>query len=182
MTDAEFDRMVAEFGRDIYRFCKLETGDPHLGDELYQDTMLMLWERRQKLNPDKNIKSYALSSAIRIWKNQKRKHLRRMALAPQDSLEESQENGFDFSSHNSISGGEDPESLYLKSESGETLRQAVARLPDRYREVIYLYYTAELRPEEISRTLAIPKGTVRSRLRKAKELIKQRLEAMNYEV
>ena len=54
-------------------------------------------------------------------------------------------------------------------------------LPDKYREVIHLYYAAELKPEEIAKTLGIPKGTVRSRLRKAKELLKVRMEAIGYD-
>ena len=73
MTDAEFDRMVRESGRDIYRFCQVETGDANQGDELYQETMLTLWERIKRLDVNDNIKSYALGVAIRIWKNQKRK-------------------------------------------------------------------------------------------------------------
>jgi len=181
VTDAEFDRMVIDFGRDIYRFCKVETGDTTLGDELYQETMLTLWERRKRLDVNNNIKNYALGAAIRIWKNQKRKYARRMRLVPQDSLEGYQEKGKEFSSLESVSEDDNPETRFLRSESGEEVRQAVNALPDKYREVIHLYYAAELKPEEIAKTLGIPKGTVRSRLRKAKELLKVRMEAIGYD-
>ena len=181
MTDAEFDRMVIESGRDIYRFCQVETGDSNLGDELYQETMLFLWERRKRLDAKNNIKSYALGAAIRIWKNQKRKYARRMRLVPQDSLEGYHEKGIEFSSQEPVSENGNPEEKFLRSESSEAVRKAVNTLSDRYREVIHLYYAADLKPEEIAKTLGIPKGTVRSRLRKAKELLKARMEAIGYD-
>ena len=60
-------------GRDILRFCRLTTGDRETGDELYQDTMLILLEKGARLDPVQNTKSYALSVAILLWKNKKRK-------------------------------------------------------------------------------------------------------------
>ena len=64
MTKHEFDQYVFTHGPDILRFCKMTTASDIEGEELYQDTMLTLLEQLNKLDSDKNIKSYALSVAV----------------------------------------------------------------------------------------------------------------------
>lgn len=49
----------------------------------------------------------------------------------------------------------------------ELLRQAVARLKPKWQEVVYLRYFLELSEAETAETLAIPQGTVKSRLHRA---------------
>ena len=74
MTKQEFDRFVSENGKDILRFCRMNTGGTAEGDDLYQDTMLKLWEQADQLNKNDSLKSYALSVSILMWKNKRRKH------------------------------------------------------------------------------------------------------------
>lgn len=57
----------------------------------------------------------------------------------------------------------------------------VGMLEDKFKIPIIMYYTAELSLEEISKALKIPKGTVKSRLHKARQIIKKELEDMGYE-
>ena len=71
MTKQEFNEYVQAQGADILRFCRMTTASKIEGDELYQDTMLKLLEQLQHLNVDKNLKSYTLSVAIFLWKNQR---------------------------------------------------------------------------------------------------------------
>lgn len=71
--------MCRQQGADILRFCRMTTASKIEGDELYQDTMLKLLEQLQHLNVDKNLKSYTLSVAIFLWKNQRRKYARQKA-------------------------------------------------------------------------------------------------------
>ncbi|MBT2758200.1 sigma-70 family RNA polymerase sigma factor [Mesobacillus foraminis] len=62
-----------------------------------------------------------------------------------------------------------------KSEDQE-LAEAVMELPIKYREVIYLFYFEELSIKEISEVTDIKENTVKTRLRRAKDLLKERLE------
>ena len=55
------------------------------------------------------------------------------------------------------------------------LRQALAGLPDPYRQVVVLHYFADLSVEEISGLLEIPTGTVKSRLSRARAALAERL-------
>ena len=69
----------------------------------------------------------------------------------------------------------------LLDEESIMVRNAVKKMDEKYKLIIYLYYTAELSIEEISKTLSIPLGTVKSRLFKARKIIKKNLEVDGYE-
>lgn len=62
-----------------------------------------------------------------------------------------------------------------ESEHEAAVAEAVARLPDPYREVIVLRYHGERSCAEISRDLGIPLGTVTKRLSRAYGLLRERL-------
>ena len=55
------------------------------------------------------------------------------------------------------------------------LATAIRRLPPDHRAVLHLFYGAELSMEEIATALAIPAGTVKSRLHYAREALKRHL-------
>lgn len=49
-------------------------------------------------------------------------------------------------------------------------------LPIKYREVIYLFYYEELSIKEIAIVIEVKENTIKTRLKKAKELLKKGLE------
>jgi len=55
------------------------------------------------------------------------------------------------------------------------LRDAIAALPRPYREVIVLHYLADLGVDEVAELLAIPVGTVKSRLSRGRAALAGRL-------
>ena len=69
MNTYEFEQFVQNNGKDVLRFCRMTSGNQEFGDELYQDTMLKLLEKRQHLDSQQNIRSYALSISILLRKN-----------------------------------------------------------------------------------------------------------------
>ena len=75
-----------------------------------------------------------------------------------------------------VSGAPGPLDTVIAREEAQTVRQAVARLPDRYRVPVLLFYMEDLKIPEIAAVLHIPQGTVKSRLHKAKKLLAQDLK------
>ena len=51
----------------------------------------------------------------------------------------------------------------------------------KYRLVVYLYYSADMKLTEIAECLHLSVNTVKTRLRKAKSLLKEKLEVIGYE-
>lgn len=171
MDVRQLEECIQEYGAEIYAFCCQLVGNRQEAEELYQDTFLKAVEIQGRIDSRKNPRSYLASIAMRIWKNKRRKYAWRSRIAGMQELKE--ETVADI-------GGQapSPEEAVLRQELQAQVREAVARLEERYRLPIYLYYTLQLPMEQIGRILRIPQGTVKSRLHKARKLLKQELEVI----
>lgn len=178
MNIEEFEIFVHKYGKDILRFCRMTAHDKENGDELYQDTMLKLLEKRMELDPLQNTKSYALSISVYLWKNRKKKHLNRARLAPMSSIEEQLEGGGQLTDEIQETS---PEQFVLQQDEIREIRNIISALPEKYRLPVCLYYSADMPIRDISKILHLPEGTVKSRMRKAKKMIKEKLEALGYD-
>ena len=113
-----------------------------------------------------------------LWKNKKKKYANRMRLVPIDSMDEMSDEGYGFADYdNEVS----PERIVLKQNEIDMIQGFVKTLPEKYRIPIYLYYSADMQINEISKILGLPEGTVKSRMRKAKKQLKEKLEAIGYD-
>ncbi len=69
----------------------------------------------------------------------------------------------------------DPEQSVLKGQRAEIVREAVEQLKPKYKSLIELRYFKEFSYDEISEELALPLGTVKAQLFRAKEMLLQEL-------
>jgi RNA polymerase sigma-70 factor (ECF subfamily) len=68
-----------------------------------------------------------------------------------------------------------PETLLLARSSHEVLQKAIDELPVHFREILLLCEVEEMSYQEISETLAVPIGTVMSRLSRARQTLRNQL-------
>ena len=176
MENQELEACIHEYGKAVYSFCRQLAGSRQEADDLYQDTFLKAMELSGKIEYDRNPKSYLLSIALRIWKNRRRKFAWRQRIAGTCALTEEAVKGCVEEQAYSA------EDAVLKQELEEQVKQAVKELSDKYRIPVYLYYTLQLSMEEISNVMRIPTGTVKSRLHKARSLLKKKLEVVYDEI
>ena len=64
-----------------------------------------------------------------------------------------------------------PEATALERLERAALWQAVAQLPDKYRTVLTLFYQAQLSYEDVATALALPLGTVKAQLNRARHAL-----------
>lgn len=175
MTRQEFQDLIEQHGKEIYSFCCRLTGNKEEADELYQETMLKAMENHERIDHGANPKSFFIGIAVGITKNNRKKYARRQRIAPSAPITEELETAF-------LVGREiSPEEQYITKEMMQLVRHEMDALQDKYRIPVYMYYTAEMPVGDIARTLHIPAGTVKSRLHKARIMIKRRLEDYGYE-
>jgi len=62
--------------------------------------------------------------------------------------------------------------------SDETLTMAIKRLPNIENQMIHLFYLDEMTVKEISLVLELPAGTIKSRLNRARKLLKQKYQSL----
>ena len=82
--------------------------------------------------------------------------------------------GFDKSFHE--------RNTLIEQEENVEIGLAVMKLPVKYRELIILYYFDEQSIPSISNMLHLPQGTVKTRLIKARRILKEMLQTDRWEV
>lgn len=172
MTRDEFEDLLITYENDIYLFCLHLAGNKEQADELFQDTWLEALEQRGQMSLEKNPKSYLIGKAIYLWRGRVRKYARRQRIAPEVKSDDVL----------FVSDRETPEEIILDRELSVCLKEEVSMLKEKYRIVVELYYALELSAPEIAAILKIPKGTVESRLYKARKLLRSRMEEHGYEI
>lgn len=84
------------------------------------------------------------------------------------SLDESYESESGLSTFQPIDESESAHELVTKQEFSAKVMTAVDRLPSNQRELLLMYYSEQLTYEAMSKVLATPAGTIKSRLHRAK--------------
>lgn len=171
MSREELEGWIAEYGKEIYSFCRTLTPNKQEADDLYQDTFLKMVELCSRLDVKKNPKSYLLSVALNLWRNRRRKFSWRQRIT--GPLISAEEMVTDVPSME-----QSVEEQMISKEEKEFIRVDVEALAWKYRLVVYLFYMEDMKITQISKILKIPEGTVKSRLYKAKKVLKKELEVV----
>lgn len=170
----DIESIIDEYGSVIYKFCIKITQNKEDGEDLYQQTFLKAVELKSKLDKNKNPRSYLISISIKLWKNSVRKNTRRETIAKSVNIDEYESMEIKDTKVNT-------EQNVIKKEIEEEINLVISKLEEKFKLPIIMHYTAEMTLEDIARALMIPKGTVKSRLHKARGIVKKELEAMGYE-
>jgi RNA polymerase sigma-70 factor, ECF subfamily len=150
--------LVAAIPR-LRRYARVLTGEATRADDLVQETLARAWEKRRLWTAGSDLRAWLFTIMHNVFVNQ-RASARREALNV--SLDDD-ESTIDVPVR---------ATQHVRVELQEMLRE-VAKLPAEQREVLLLAAVEELRYEEIATLLAIPVGTVMSRLSRARERMRR---------
>lgn len=168
----QLEQYIYTYGKDLYSFCCSVTQNRQEADDLYQDTFLKVYEIRDTLVIDRNPKGFLMSVSVNLYRNYKRKlTIRQRIIGAPLSVEDSVTD---------IPSGEVPiEERFFQQEEHRAVRCAVKKLPDKYKIPILLFYMEQLPLAQIAKILKLPEGTVKSRIHRAKIILKQMLEEVH---
>ncbi len=127
-------------------------------DDLVQETFFKVWRNRHRFRGEASVNTWIYRIAV----NTARSHFRKVKARPpsHDQTTETLQS-------------EEPTSDPILA---KLIEEAVLSLPEKRRIVFVLYYKQELSIEEISTAIDRPKGTVKSRLHKARDDFKYYLK------
>lgn len=169
MKQEELENYIYTYGKDLYSFCCHMTRSRQEADDLYQDTFLKMYEMGEKVMIRTNPKSFLMSVALNLYRNHKRKlSVRQRITGVSVAVDEAADRVADEKQ-----GMED---LVVAKEECLLVREMVRKLPDKYRIPILLYYMEGLSIAEIAALLQMSENTVKTRMRRAKKILKERLE------
>jgi RNA polymerase sigma-70 factor (ECF subfamily) len=156
---AELERLYREIGPQVLGYLQRRTADPSVAEDLLQETFVVIAEDPAALEAAASKRAWLIG----IARNLLRHHLRTEGLQRR-SWRCRADVGFRPGpvAQNQTAGGESPEDPRV-----EAMRQAIDRLGEAQREVLGLRLGQDLSYAEIAEALAIPIGTVRSRMHTA---------------
>jgi RNA polymerase sigma-70 factor, ECF subfamily len=160
-------QIVEEASDGLYRYAVVLSRDRVEAQDLVQETCVRAIKAVDSLRPGTNVKSWLFTILRNIWFNQ----LRRRRAAPKvvelDMEEAPAQNG--------VGASEDPHSIYVSKVERQHVREAIQQLPLEFREVVLLREYEELSYEDIASVLGCPRGTVMSRLGRARSKLRSLL-------
>jgi RNA polymerase sigma-70 factor, ECF subfamily len=165
MTDPDaFTALYRQHSSAIYRFALHMSGSSGVAEEVTQEAFVLLI---------RNPKSYDASLGdvgpflYGVARNLVKRHLER---------DRRQQYFEDYEEENLCSAAGDPLGDLTQKENLQALRDAVATLPPKYREVVVLCDLQELSYEAAAQAMECAVGTVRSRLHRARALLISRMQ------
>lgn len=165
-TETFEELAIPHFDR-LYNFACWLTHDRQEAEDLVQETYAKALKGFSSFQPGTNFRAWI----YRILRNAFLTSRTGLAAAATVALDLEEET-------NIPTVKETPESILLQRSDWQLVQQALERLPVAYREALLLCEVEEMSYQEISLTLAIPMGTVMSRLSRARRALRAAVQEM----
>jgi RNA polymerase sigma-70 factor (ECF subfamily) len=134
-------------------------------EDLMQRTFLACAKRRDSLRDPASFRSFLFAVAAKELAEHYRRQGRQMARLDGDV-------------HSAYDIDPSPSMLVAQRQERRVLLEALRRIPLNAQIAIELHYWERLRTHEIADVLGVPEGTVKSRLRRARELLKTEIDGL----
>ena len=170
-----FDALIGTYSADVYAMLYRLTENAEEAADLTQETFLSALGAIKGFRGDSGLKTWLFRIAINHSRNRFRWWKRRQRDATV-SLDAEVGNS-ELKVHETISGkGKSPEESAISNERERALVNALNEMPEIFREVIVLCDLEGLSYDEISVTLGVNIGTVKSRIARGREDLRRKLK------
>ncbi len=164
--DHALEILIDRYRPELVQFLVRFTSDRTVAEDLFQDTFLQIHLSANTFDPKRRFKPWLFTIAANKARDHLRKQARRPAAPLSAPLNPEEEEGETFA--DLLEAGIPlPDQQLAEEEVAERVQQTVNRLPDHLREILLLAYFHGFSYNQIAEILAIPLGTVKSRLHTA---------------
>jgi RNA polymerase sigma-70 factor, ECF subfamily len=161
--------LIGRYQHRLFRFLVRMVGDPGTAEDLFQQTWIRLMEKIGSYDARRNFEAWLFA----IARNLAIDHLRRRRGISLDEPDDSGQAPVECL----MAAGPDVLSQLLDFERGALLATAIEELPAIHREVLTLRFEEDMKLEQIAEVAGVPLSTVKSRLHRALESLRTRIEA-----
>jgi len=160
--------IMDEHGEYCLRVAYLYVKDWAIAEEIVQDVFFAYYCQQESFEQRSSLKTYLVKITVhkshdylRSWKNKRHMLLEKLHIGVSKRT---------------------PEKELVEKDNRRILTTALFELPIAYREVLILYYYQELKIREIAEILASTENTVKTRLRRARQKLQEKLDRNDWEV
>jgi RNA polymerase sigma-70 factor, ECF subfamily len=142
-----FESLLAAYQDKVFRLCYSILGDRAQAEDAAQESFLRIWKSMERFRGDSALGTWIFS----ITRNFCLTAVAKRAAHRTAPIEEAER------------GVPDP------PDRERDIVRLVGQLPDNYRQVVMLFYMEDRSYEEVARRLALPEGTVKTYLHRARK-------------
>ncbi|MBQ1945338.1 MAG: RNA polymerase sigma factor [Clostridia bacterium] len=150
MHDQMFSETVTEIMSTMYRVSCMYLSSPHDREDAVQEALRKAWERRRQLRDENLLKTWIIRILINECRNIQRRKKNTILLEECAAAAE----------------------VDAESEERMLLKSALFALPEKERMPLVLHYIEGYSVEQTAKMLRLPAGTVKTRMRRGRELLR----------
>jgi RNA polymerase sigma-70 factor, ECF subfamily len=159
---------ISRYQHRLYRYLLRLVADPVTAEDLFQQTWVRVMESIRRYDARRSFEAWLFAVAHNLAIDYLRK-------SRPESLDEMLPSG-DVRGDRLADTGPDALDCLLEWERAEAVSTALRHLPAIHREVLTLRFEEDMKLEQIAEIVQIPLSTVKSRLRRALDGLRSRLE------
>jgi RNA polymerase sigma-70 factor (ECF subfamily) len=161
----DFEKLALPLLDGLYSFACWLSGDGTEAEDLVQESIARALKGFGSFRPGTNFNAWMFTILRNVFLS------KRAQLDRQNACWLEEEGDYD----DLAVTNDNPEMALIRRGDAELVRQAVAKLPPGFREVLLLVDIEEMRYRDVAETLGIPTGTVMSRLARARKKLREHL-------
>ena len=169
--DLALNALIKRWQKPLSTFVLRYTKNHFDASELAQETFIRIYQQRKKYRMKGKFSTWMFTIAANLCRNHARWKSRHPSVAGLDDEET-------FSSMEAIDPKERPDAAAIRDDEAEHIREAVQELPHDLRTAILLFEYEALSHAEIAQVLACSPKAVETRLYRARQILRKKLEGL----
>ena len=176
-SEAAYAWLIGEFQQPVYGLVYRIVNDPEDAADTTQDVFLKVFRGMKQFHGESSLKTWIYRIALHEAANRRRWWFRHKARETSiEPVESERAGGGESAMHVALTDhGDSPFDSVAHREVQRRVAQELRKLPEPYRTTLILRDLEEMSYEEIAEVLEISLGTVKSRLTRARDALRQRL-------
>lgn len=170
-----FLELVQIYQARVYKLVLRMLGRREEAEDMAQEVFVQVFKAVSTFRADSKLSTWIYRIAINVCKN-RIKYLSRRKNDAQDEYDSSEEHVDLELSHGTVSQLSRPDQLVEGYQLERIVERAIAELEPDFREILVLRDIEDLSYEELSAITGLPDGTVKSRLHRARSMLKSAVE------
>lgn len=167
--DELLEDLVRQHARLVYRIAYAVLRRHHDAEDATQETFVRVLRYGRRLTVVDNPKTWLARIAWRVAIDRSKQYVRRREIPLENSEQPAEE---------VVSSGARADEAIQGTQFGAVLEKLIAALPEKLREPLILSTIEEMSPGEVAATLGINEAAVRSRVFRARQILKEKLAGL----
>ena len=158
----KLENLIELYGNDVLRIATLYIQNPSTAEDIFQDVFIKVSKCLSSFHGKSSEKTWIIKITINTCKDYLKSAWRKKVVSIENFNDTIENAGFDEN--------------IIDSENASMVLKEILLLPTKYKDVLILYYYKDFSTIEISSVLNIPEATVRTRMKRAREMLKEKLK------